>query len=291
MLRGALLDPRGLLVGGLVAAAAWVLGVMPAAAIMLGLIVVGVEVAVTGALQRPGRRAALSPRPEPAPGRDVLPAGTPAPAAPRPESGGPPAVAGGAEGGVFRQEGDIWRVGMGCDVYLLRDAKGLRYLRVLLGNPGREFHVLQLVEAVDGSTPAWTRPVRVPEGAGAGGDGGEPRLDARAKAAYRERLQALRLEAEEARRWHDDERAVRAEMEIEALAGELARAVGLGGRDRRAGVQAERARVNVTRAIRSAIDRIAELDRSLGHHLSSTVHTGTFCSYSPDPLRPPAWEV
>ena len=39
---------------------------------------------------------------------------------------------------------------------------------------------------------------------------------------------------------------------------EMARAVGLGGRDRRAGSAAERARLNVTRAIKSALQKISE---------------------------------
>jgi hypothetical protein len=43
----------------------------------------------------------------------------------------------------------------------------------------------------------------------------------------------------------------------------------------------ERARVNVTRAIRSAIRRIGEVDRDAGHYLESTVVTGTYCLFDP----------
>lgn len=76
-------------------------------------------------------------------------------------------------------------------------------------------------------------------------------LDAQAKAAYRRRLQDLRADADEAEAMGDGERAARARQEIDALAHELARAVGLGGRDRRAAAPAERARVNVSRAIKN----------------------------------------
>ena len=62
-------------------------------------------------------------------------------------------------------------------------------------------------------------------GAGAG-------LDAQAKAAYRARVEELREELEQARDWADDERAARAQEELDFIARELARAVGLGGRDR-----------------------------------------------------------
>jgi len=71
---------------------------------------------------------------------------------------------------------------------------------------------------------------------------------------------------------------------------ELARAVGLGGRDRRAASHAERARLNASRAIRTAMAHLAEANPALGRHLSSTVRTGRYCSYTPDPRLPIAWE-
>jgi hypothetical protein len=57
------------------------------------------------------------------------------------------------------------------------------------------------------------------------------------------------------------------------------------------GASAERARVNVTRAVRTAIKRIADHDAALGRELEGTVRTGTFCSYEPDMRRPVAWQV
>jgi eukaryotic-like serine/threonine-protein kinase len=84
------------------------------------------------------------------------------------------------------------------------------------------------------------------------GDAGEL-LDAMAKAAYRARLEELRADLEEAERFSDPGRAARSRQEIDFLEDELARAVGLGGRDRRAAAHAERARLNVTRAIRAGL--------------------------------------
>ena len=80
-----------------------------------------------------------------------------------------------------------------------------------------------------------------------------PTLDAEAKAAYRRRLDDLREELVEAEDWNDPERVARLQAEVGALTHELAAAMGLGGRDRPAGSSAERARVSVTRAIRSVI--------------------------------------
>jgi hypothetical protein len=116
-------------------------------------------------------------------------------------------------------------------------------------------------------------------------------LDATAKAAYRDRVTDLRAEIAQAEAWNDVERASRLEDELDAVTRELAGAVGLGGRDRQASSPAERARIAVTRAIRSAMGRIARQSPALGAHLEATVRTGTFCSYVPDPRAPMAWRV
>jgi hypothetical protein len=49
--------------------------------------------------------------------------------------------------------------------------------------------------------------------------------------------------------------------------------------------------VNVTRAIKAVLDRIAEHSPALGEHLAATLRTGQFCSYVPDPRTPIRWEL
>jgi len=49
--------------------------------------------------------------------------------------------------------------------------------------------------------------------------------------------------------------------------------------------------VNVTRAIRSTLKRIAGYDARLGRELERTIRTGTFCVYEPDPRRVRRWTV
>ena len=164
----------------------------------------------------------------------------------------------------------------------------MRYLRLLLANPGQEFHVLAMVADVEGrrGTPAGA--ARLSDAAlerlgmhrAAAGDAGVV-LDAQARAAYRARMADLEAERDEAEAANDVGRYDRAVAEIEFLERELANAVGLGGRMRRAGSPAERARLSVTRALRTAIARMAAANPSLGSHLDSTVHTGTFCRYAP----------
>ena len=115
-------------------------------------------------------------------------------------------------------------------------------------------------------------------------------LDAEAKAAYGRKLRELREEIEEARELGNEERAAKAENEIEALSKELARGVGLGGRDRRAGSPAERARLSVSRAIKAALSQIADKHPALARYLSSAIRTGLFCCYRPDSGLPIAWQ-
>ncbi|MDQ4090621.1 MAG: transcriptional regulator, partial [Actinomycetota bacterium] len=172
-----------------------------------------------------------------------------------------------------------------------RDAKGLHFLARLLREPGREFHVLDLGrEGGDPRTHVGVREHIPMASATDVGDAGAL-LDAKAKAAYRRRLKELEEDLDEAQAFNDPERAARAEAELEALKGELARAVGLGGRDRMAASSAERARLNVTRAIRSVVERIGAVHPKLGEHLRLTVRTGTFCSYQPDPAAPVVWDL
>ena len=116
-------------------------------------------------------------------------------------------------------------------------------------------------------------------------------LDVQAKADYKHRLQELEDELQGARELGVEERIAKAEDEKEALAHEIRRAVGLGGRDRRAASSAERARVAVTRAIRLALERISEQDRNLAKLLFTTIRTGAVCSYVPDDRFPVSWRL
>jgi hypothetical protein len=189
---------------------------------------------------------------------------------------------------MFRREGDYWSVVFEGRTVRVRDLKGMRYLARLLAHPGRDFHVLDLVAAETG------RVSQVESGQAAGllhaalGDAGEM-LDARAKNAYRRRLAEIEDDVEQARALGDTDRAAQADAERDFLVRELSRAVGLGGRNRRASSASERARVGVTRAVRQAIGRIGEHHPELGEHLNRAVRTGTHCAYLPDRRAPAAW--
>ncbi len=109
------------------------------------------------------------------------------------------------------------------------------------------------------------------------------------RAAYKQRARDLQEELEEAKEFNDIGRIEKLEDEIEFLTQELAGAVGLGGRNRKAASASERARVNVTRAIKAVIKKTGEQSESLGRYFATTIKTGNFCSYLPDPRFPVSW--
>ncbi|HXK17810.1 MAG TPA: AAA family ATPase [Polyangiaceae bacterium] len=165
---------------------------------------------------------------------------------------------------ALRREGDVWALECAGSPRLhLKDGKGLHYLERLLQSPGQELHVLDLTGSEERATDAGAL------------------LDPKAKEQYRRRLEDLRDQLEEASRLGDSGRAERAQAEIDAIADALASAVGLGGRDRVASSNVERARINVQRRLRDALDRISEQDPSLGRYLTIAIKTGTFCSFTP----------
>lgn len=191
---------------------------------------------------------------------------------------------------IFRCEGDYWTLSFGGRVCRLRGVKGMRYLAHLLDNPHREIHALDLVGAVDAQGAA-REPVAESGELSVGTGEIGPLLDAKAKAAYKARLDELRAESEEADAFNDPERAARAREEIHALVQQLSQAVGLHGRDRAGTSPAERARVAVTKAIRDAMRKIAGAHPPLAEHLQATVRTGLYCSYKPDPRIGIRWMV
>ena len=151
---------------------------------------------------------------------------------------------------------DVWLLAYRGRSVHLQDAKGMRQLAALLASPG--IPIASTALAVDG----------------AAGDDAQ---------RWRARADELREEIAEARSFHDPERLARAGAELEALA----RRLGSEGD----GAAGERARVNVTRAIRAALRRIESHEPELGHTLQRAVRTGASCVYQPDPDSPLRFDV
>ncbi|HUR13562.1 MAG TPA: AAA family ATPase [Mycobacteriales bacterium] len=156
------------------------------------------------------------------------------------------------------REGDVWAFGWRGRETRVRDSKGLRDLATLLRCPGVEVAALDLY---GGPTEHDTGEI----------------LDGAAREAYKRRLRELE-DADSLSETEATERAL--------LLEQLSAAYGLGGRVRRTGSSSEKARSAVTARVRDAVKRVAAADPELGRHLTHSVRTGTFCSYSPEtPVR------
>ena len=154
---------------------------------------------------------------------------------------------------------DVWLLAFGGRSVHLQDAKGLRQLAALLACPGTPIPATALAAPVAAHS------------------------DAAGPAAQRARADELSEEIAEARAFNDPERLARATAELERLAGRL--------EDDASSGTGERARVNVTRAIRAALRRIETHEPELGHALQRAIRTGSSCVYQPDPDTPLVWDV
>jgi class 3 adenylate cyclase len=196
---------------------------------------------------------------------------------------------------VFRCEGEYWTVSFAGSTCRLKEARGLHYLAHLLQHPYREIHVIPLIAASadlnEGPAEVYLlQDFSLPcDHTEAFSDAGDI-LDPQARAAYKQRLSELREELAEAQTFHDLGQSEQLATEIDFLTHELTSALGLGGRARRVGSPAERARVNVTRAIKLALRKITDHHPALGQHLATTIKTGVYCSYTPDTRLPVMWQ-
>ena len=192
-----------------------------------------------------------------------------------------PATAAGRRLGVFLREADYWTLSYADETIRVKHSRGLELIGVMLKSPGRRFHAVELCAILDGhagdadSMPSESKP--------------DAMLDGRARSSYRDRLRELRADIEEARNFNEVDRVGRLEEEKAFLTRELARAVGLGGLDRKMASRSERARTRVTNAIRNTLHKISQNHAELGHYLARTVKTGTFCRYDPDSATAVSW--
>lgn len=198
---------------------------------------------------------------------------------------------------IFCRDGHYWTLTYAGKVVRLKDAKGLRDIACLLAIPGRSLHVADLVAASEGELrdprseryAAMSHEALREMGLEVSSSANEPLIDAQARKTYRARLAELREELEEAERMGDPVRTDWVRRELDAIAGQLSAAYGLGRRRREPNDPAERARIAVAMRIRGALERIEKEHLQLGRHLSRAIQTGTFCTYSPE--IPTIWEL
>jgi len=190
--------------------------------------------------------------------------------------------------GSMRAEGSLWQIELSGERAPVKNLKGIRYLRRLIAEPGREFHVLDLVAVENGTLPVAAAPGPL---SSQRGESGMAVLDDAARDAYRRRLREVDDDIEEAVQRNDLGRQAQAEADRAYLITELSRAVGLGARGRTVGGSSERARTSVARSLRYALTEIGNHHPAAAEHLRSSLRTGTYCSYQPDPFARIEWQL
>jgi tetratricopeptide (TPR) repeat protein len=199
-------------------------------------------------------------------------------------------------GNSFSKAGEFWTISYEGEAFHIKDSIGLRYIAYLLRAPGKKTPATEIVLFAEGVETESVSSMSHKEIAELGlqpaglGDAGDV-LDPQAEQAYRRRFEELEAEILEANAYHDLGRVERLGKERDFLVRELSAGVGVNGRSRKVASFAERARLNVTRAIRAAIDRIGEHSRPLAVHLGASIETGRFCSYRPDARLQVTWSL
>src|SRR5438477_8574998 len=163
------------------------------------------------------------------------------------------------------REGPFWTVRYTDEECRVKDSKGIRDLAVLLASPNRDVPAAELMA----------------QGMAVQSGGADEVLDERARRQFQARLAELEEDLAEAEAANDLGRIGAVKAERDAIAHELAAALGLGGRSRTLGDPAERARKAVSARIRDAVKAVGDCHAGLGEHLQASVRTGTFCSYAP----------
>ncbi|MFE5570729.1 ATP-binding protein [Amycolatopsis japonica] len=175
----------------------------------------------------------------------------------------------------FRRDESVWTLRFDGVTTHLPDSKGLRDLHFLLGRPGSEVTAVRLLDPEGGEVVVASKSL-----------GGDAVLDDEAKARYRARLDELDELIDTATGLGQDARAAALDRERDALLAELRSAAGLGGRTRRLGDEAERARKTVTARIRDTLRKLDEQHPALAAHLRASVTTGSSCRYAPEDKFP-----
>ncbi|MBB5857276.1 ATP-binding protein [Amycolatopsis umgeniensis] len=175
----------------------------------------------------------------------------------------------------FRRDEAVWTLRFDGVTSHLPDSKGLRDLHFLLGRPGSDVAAVRLLDPAGGEVVVAAKSL-----------GGDAVLDDEAKARYRARLDELDDLIDTATGLGQDARAAALDRERDALLAELRSAAGLGGRSRRLGDEAERARKTVTARIRDTLRKLDEQHPALAAHLRSSVTTGSSCRYAPEDKVP-----
>ncbi len=202
------------------------------------------------------------------------------------------------EENIFRNEGDFWKIIYhGERIRPLKDAKGLRYLAILLQNPEHSFHVLDLVRLVNGSDiptkeifSRLSKEQLAEEELNLSNFGDAVQvIDPMALSKYKKEIRDLEEDINEAENNNDFARLAMLRGEKEFLEQHILASTDPKGRIRKMDNDSDKARKAVYISLKAIIEKIQKKHPGLGQHLENSIKTGFFCSYLPD--QPISWVI
>jgi hypothetical protein len=172
-------------------------------------------------------------------------------------------------GYLFQRRGKHRMLAFNSEIEITSETNGMWYIEQLLTKPSFAFRCTQLESLHAGLAEETST-----------GSIGEV-VDMETLKGYRDRLQEIDEEFEEATSFNDPARQEKLGDERQAILDQIKSAQGLGGRVRQK-FDAERSRKTVCKAISRAIEAIEKVHPELGLHLHKSINLGLEVSYSPD---------
>lgn len=172
-------------------------------------------------------------------------------------------------GYVFQRKGKHRMLAFNSEIEITSETNGNWYIEQLLAKPNVVFRCTHLESLLAGFAEETST-----------GSIGEV-VDIETLKCYRDRLQEIDEELEEATSFNDPARREKLGDERQAILDQIKSAQGLGGRVRQK-FDAERSRKTVCKAISRSIEAIEKVHPELGLHLHKSINLGLEVSYSPD---------
>ena len=190
---------------------------------------------------------------------------------------------------VFRQaSGGLWEVAFHGDRRVgLKKLKGMVLIRTLLASPGVPIDASMLVSDSGAAPTGKDQENRISNAIYEGEIAtttpwdGTPTFDDRALREIRARLKELSKERQAAQESGDEEEEARVDEEYARIERQLKLDVGLGGRTRRMGSEAEKARHAASRRYSTALAYLKKQLPDLAEHLTKCVRPGVTFVYQP----------
>jgi len=190
---------------------------------------------------------------------------------------------------VFKPNGDFWTIIFQDEVLpLVKHNKRMLYLYELLKSPKKKISALELCQIVNKTTQQDTRPETPKNDASKSKKAMSYEesfavLDKESIKNYEKNLNQLDASLETAKKNNDLAEQERLQGERDTVIGQLKANTGIGGKLRKFGGDAKKAKDTVSKAISRAKNDIKHHNEKLFQHLENSVRLSNDCSYNPEP--------